>query len=159
MLVPAALYKKQIEEAFAARFYSKEMFLITGCLDNWVPNIAENPDASTCQFVMVSYKGDLLGYLAYSVDWYVSRAYNFGVMSFSPGNPVVGADLFHELERLVSQLHRVEWRMVGGNPVEKSYDTFCEKHGGKKFVLKDAIKDSVGKYHDDVIYEIVSENH
>ena len=45
--------------------------------------------------------------------------------------------------------------MVGGNPVEKHYDKFCKKYHGKKFVLTDAIKDRYGKYHDDIIYEII----
>ena len=45
--------------------------------------------------------------------------------------------------------------MIGGNPVEKHYDKFCEKYNGTKHVLKDAIKDKFGKYHNDVIYEII----
>ena len=49
------------------------------------------------------------------------------------------------------------WRMVGGNPVEKHYDRFCDRYNGKKFVLTDAIKDRYGIYHTDVIYEIVFE--
>ena len=45
--------------------------------------------------------------------------------------------------------------MVGGNPVEKHYDKFCKKYNGKKFILTDAVKDKYGKYHNDVIYEII----
>jgi hypothetical protein len=48
--------------------------------------------------------------------------------------------------------------MVGGNPVERSYDRFCNKYGGTKHVLKDAMKDECGNYHDDIIYEIVFPN-
>lgn len=51
--------------------------------------------------------------------------------------------------------HRIEWRMVGGNPVEKHYDKFCQKYRGKKYVLTDVLKDRCGKYHNDVIYEII----
>ena len=45
--------------------------------------------------------------------------------------------------------------MISGNPVEKHYDKFCEKYGGKKFILADAVKDRQGNYHNDVIYEII----
>lgn len=45
--------------------------------------------------------------------------------------------------------------MIGGNPVEKHYDKFCKKFNGKKLVLTDAVKDRQGKYHEDVIYEII----
>ena len=61
------------------------------------------------------------------------------------------------MEELVSQLHKIEWRMVGGNPVEKHYDKFCFKHNGKKHILKDSIKDADGNYRDDIIYEIIKE--
>ena len=98
----------------------------------------------------------MIGYLSYQVDYYVSKAYNFGLMSFDRGNPVVGKDVFEKLEELVSTMHRVEWRMVGGNPAERSYDKFCEKHSGNKHVLKDSVRDATGNYCDDVIYEIVN---
>ena len=64
--------------------------------------------------------------------------------------------MFNKLEELVSRLHRVEWRMVGGNPAERGYDSFCKRHNGTKHILKDAIKDRNGNYRDDVIYEIVN---
>ncbi len=35
------------------------------------------------------------------------------------------------------------------------YDKMCSHFGGIKHVLKDAIKDRYGHYHDDVIYEII----
>lgn len=46
--------------------------------------------------------------------------------------------------------------MIGGNPAERSYDKFCEKHSGNKHVLKDSVRDATGNYRDDVIYEIVN---
>lgn len=49
----------------------------------------------------------------------------------------------------------VDGEIIGGYPVEKHYDKFCEKYNGTKHVLKDAIKDKFGKYHNDVIYEII----
>ena len=52
----------------------------------------------------------------------------------------------------------MEWRAVEGNPACRSYDRFIAKHGGYKHILKYAIKDRKGKYHDDIIYEIVKED-
>ena len=82
---------------------------------------------------------------------------NFGLYSFDKGNVVVGIDLFKEMERLVNRYHRVEWRMIGGNPVKKHYDRFCAKHGGNVVVLHDVVKDLEGNYLDEYIYEIVKE--
>ena len=49
-----------------------------------------------------------------------------------------------------------EWRAVGGNPACRGYDNFIKRHNGTKHILKDSIKDKNSKYHDDIIYEIVS---
>lgn len=160
MLVPATLYKRELERAFAEYFYKEDMFFLTGDLDNWAPNIPDQSDYCVFQYAIVSNE-KLIGYMEYMVNRYVSKAYNFVIFSFDRENPnpLVGRDVFRELEKLVYMLHRVEWRMVGGNHVEKSYDNFCFRHGGKKHILKDAVRDWKGNYHDDVIYEIVAEGH
>lgn len=157
MLVPAILYKEQIKKEFQKYYYTTDMLYETGCMCNWSPEIAECPSESQFQYAIVDENEKLIGYLGYSVDWYVSKAYNFGLFSFDRGNVLVGRYTFNKLEELASRLHRIEWRMVGGNLTERSYDKFCKKHNGNKHILKDAIKDAEGNYHDDVIYEIVSE--
>ena len=82
---------------------------------------------------------------------------NFGLYSFDKGNPIIGKDILREIRRIIKEFkpHRMEWRMIGGNPVEKHYDTFCKRYNGKKFVLTDVIRDRYGNYHNDVIYEII----
>ena len=55
----------------------------------------------------------------------------------------------------MDKFHRVEWRMVGGNPSERSYDKFLKRHNGNKHILKDSIRDKYGNYRNDIIYEIV----
>ena len=157
MLVPAILYKEQIIKEFQKLYYTEDMMFETGCLNQWCLEIPEAPNEGRFDYAIV-HNDKLIGYLLYQVDYYTSKAYNFGLMSFDRGNITIGKDLFDKMEELVSQLHRIEWRMVGGNPVERSYDKFCEKHNGKKHILKDAIKDVKGNYRDEVIYEIITEN-
>ena len=109
MLVPAILYKEQISKEFQRKFYTEDMFLETGSLYQWSPEILDNPADGQFDYAII-----------------------------------------HN-----NKLNRVEWRMIRGNPAERSYDKFCKKHNGKKHILKDAIKDKQGNYRDDVIYEIV----
>lgn len=156
MLVPAILYKERIVEGFKKYYYTKDMLYETGCICNWSPEIAERPNESQFQYAIVDKNEKLIGYLGYSVDWYVSKAYNFGLFSFDRGNAIVGRDVFDKLEELVSTLHRVEWRAIGGNPACRGYDNFIKMHNGIKHILKDSIRDKDGIYHDDIIYEIVS---
>ena len=114
-------------------------------------------DAVQLGYMLRRMNDGLIGYLSYIVNFYSDCAYNFCLMSFDRGNPVVGKDLFEKMEELVNRFHRVEWRMVGDNPVERHYDKFCKMHNGKKFVLTDCIKDSDGNYRNSIIYEIVKE--
>ena len=78
-----------------------------------------------------------------------------GKIANDRGNPIIGKVLFEKMEELVSTMHRVEWRMIGGNPVERHYDRFCAKYGGAKYILHDSVRDKNGKYHDNVVYEII----
>ena len=155
MLVPAILFKDQITSEFQRIYYTEDMMYLTGCLEQWSPDISTNPEEGKFDFAIVS-NDKLIGYLSYRIDYYCSKAYNFGLLSFDRGNPVVGEELFNKMEELTKKLRKIEWRMVGGNPVEKHYDKFCKKHGGNKHILKDSIRDMNGNYRDDIIYEIIS---
>lgn len=157
ILVAATLYKAEIEREFQKRFYTDDMLFETGSLNNWIPNISVAPDGETYEFAIVD-NNKLIGYLSYYINWYSSCAAQFGLMSFDKGNPVIGLALRQTMNKLLYdyKLHRIEFRMVGGNPVERHYDKFCKRFGGTKHVLKDAIKDRYGNYHDDVIYEIIN---
>lgn len=155
MLVPAILYKEKIIEEFRKYFYTTDMLYETGCVENWIPEIADCPQGWQFQYAIVD-NDKLIGYLEYSVDYYISKAYNFALFSFDRGNILVGRDTFDKLEELVNTFHRVEWRAVGSNPACRGYDNFVKKHNGTKHILKDAIRDKDGNYHDDIIYEIVS---
>lgn len=160
MLIPAIVKKNEILEAFKKCYYTEDMMYETGGLHNWLPNIQEETDSGRFQYAIVNTKKELLGYLDYQIDWYSSCAHNFGLISFNKGNPIIGADLFSELNKMMNEykLHRIEWRMVGGNKVEKSYDRFCKQFNGTKHVLKDVVKDMYGNYHDAIIYEIINTN-
>ena len=155
VLVPAVLYKEQITKEFQKLYYTEDMLFETGCLEQWRPEIEDIPSAGRFDYAIVS-GNKLIGFLSYQVDYYCSSAYNFGLMSFDRGNPIIGRDVFEKLEELVSTLHRVEWRMIGGNPAERGYDAFCERHNGNKHIFKDSIRDAKGNYRNDIVYEIVN---
>lgn len=157
MLLPAILYKSDIISGFQKKFYTEDMLFETGSLDNWIPDIVDEPDAGTHQFAIVDSNKKLVGYLCYSIDWYTSCASRFALMSFDKGNLTVGTAVYTTMKKLIYEykLHRIEFRMVGGNPVERHYDKICSHFKGTKHILKDAIKDRYGHYHDDVIYEII----
>ena len=157
MLIPAILKKEEILHEFQKLQYTDDLMYEVGCCDNYMPDIAEELCKETYQFAIVDSKDKLVGYVSYGIDWYSSQAYRFGLMSFDKGNPLIGRALFEIMENLINKLklHRIEWGMVSGNPVERHYDKFCEKYNGRKIVLRDTLKDRLGEYHDSIIYEII----
>ena len=156
MLVPAIIYKDEIRKAVMKYKYTDDMIYYTGCLGDSTLMIDSEDDGSLYQYAIID-NDRLIGYFTYAINWYSSCARNFGLFSFDRNNRIVGIDIYRELKKIINEyhIHRIEWRMVGGNPVEKHYDKFCNKYHGKKFVLTDAIKDRFGKFHDDIIYEII----
>lgn len=90
MLKPAILYKEQIIKCMQSYFYTDDMLYETGCVENWIPDIADSPSEGDYQWAIVNAKGELIGFLAYRIDFYASRVYNFGLFSFDRGNVVIG---------------------------------------------------------------------
>ena len=64
--------------------------------------------------------------------------------------------LLKKMRELVQSHHRVEWRMIGGNPVKRHYDKFCRRYGGNVVKLHEVVKSPSGKYVDEYLYEIVN---
>lgn len=159
MLMPAILRKDEILHEFQKLQYTDDLMFEVGNIDNYMPRIVEEPDKSTFQFAIVDNKDKLVGYISYEIDWYSSQAYNFGLMSFDRGNPLIGKTLFEVMNNIINNLriHRISWYMVGGNPVERSYNRFCKKYNGRKIILRDVFKDRMGNYHDSITYEIINE--
>lgn len=156
MLKHASLYKTEIERNILNLAYTEEMFLYTGSLGYFMPNL-ENLDDGYRRYAIVDENEKLIGYFTYDIDFYSLSVRNFGLFSFDKGNKIIGIDIYKELKKLINDyhIHRIEWRMVGGNPVERHYDNFLKKYNGNKFILTDAIRDKQGNYHNDIIYEII----
>jgi hypothetical protein len=110
MLVPAILYEEEIKKKFSECFYSRDMMYESGGIGNWCPSIELTQNDGRYQYAIVNSEKKLIGYLDYSIDWYSSCASRFGLMSFDKGNPIVGRDLYHEMQKLIKEyhLHRIE---------------------------------------------------
>lgn len=160
MLKPAIIRREEILAKMYEMFYSDKMFYLSGCNGNWIPNISEDNASSDrrFQYAVVDPDDVLIGFLDYTIDWYGSTAHHFAIVSFDEGNPAFAKDIYSEIIKILKEykLHRIEWRMIAGNHAERGYDSLCKKFNGTKHVLRDAVKDRYGNYHDDIIYEIIN---
>ena len=154
MLKPAILYKEEILEKFKECVYSEDYFLYAGYAHSHELPCLDLKD-NVYQYAMVDKEDKLIGYFAYQVQPETDTVLNFGLYSFDRGNPLVGLDLFNKMEELVNTYRRVEWRVIGGNPVIRHYDKFCKKHNGNKVTLHNVTRDLQGNFRDESIYEIL----
>lgn len=153
MLVPAITKKEDLEELFSAEIYKEDFFYYTGWAHTHeLPDI--KPKNNVYQWAIMDGE-KVVGYLAYDIDLPTDCVCSFGLYSFDRGNPVIGRDLLKEMERLVKTHHRLEWRCIEGNPVERHYAWFCERHGGEVSILHDYCRDMEGHYRDCYIYEVI----
>jgi hypothetical protein len=157
MLGPAILYKNEIEKHFAEVMYSDDYFYYMGYVHGHeLPKV--EPADNVYQWAIVNKDNEVIGWFAYRIDPTSDSVYNFGLYSFDKGNVLVGKDVFEKMEELITKHRRVEWRVIEGNPVIRSYDKLCQRHNGHKAVLHKVAKGPDGMYRNEYVYEILSES-
>lgn len=153
MLESAYLYKNEIEKNFIKLQGTKEIMFYCGSYVGYIPEIRKE----THNQYAITERGKLIGYFTYTLDVYSLCVKDFGLMAFDSNNKRIGLDVYKQIKKLIFEynIHRIEYCMISGNPVEKHYDNFCKRFQGRKLVLKDVFKDEKGVYHDNAIYEIL----
>lgn len=54
MLVPAILFKEQIITEFQRIYFTEDMMYLTGCLEQWSPDISASPEEGKFDFAIIS---------------------------------------------------------------------------------------------------------
>lgn len=159
MLVPAILFKDQIERKFNEQLYTQDFFYYAGYDGaTYIPEIKREDFLFQYAIIDDNKPSDqqLVGYFSYRFDALSDTINNFGLYSFDRGNYIIGRDIIEKMRELVRSHHRVEWRMIGGNPVKRHYDRFCRRYGGNIVKLHEAVRTPSGEYADEYIYEIIN---
>lgn len=157
MLRPAILYKNEIEKHFAEVMYSDDYFYYMGYVHGHeLPEV--KPVDNVYQWAIVNRDNEAIGWFAYRIDPANDSVYNFGLYSFDKGNVLIGKDVFEKMEELIEHHRRIEWRVIEGNPVIRSYDRLCERHNGHKVCFHKITKGPDGMYRNEYVYEILSES-
>jgi hypothetical protein len=113
-------------------------------------------------FVSLDKNNNVIGYILYSLDRSVGSAYDFGAINFSDNKLTFGKDLCQAIDDIFCKfnMQRIEFNVVCGNPIERSYDRMVEKFGGRVVgTRKRAAKLLDNQIYDDKIYEILREDY
>lgn len=158
MLKPAQLYKNQLQKENIKSWYKPEnIFWNGGYGDSQITIKEDNYDGH--QFVSVDEEDNVIGYIAYAIDWSAMSANNFGIINFDKGNLTFVKDLYSAICDLFEKYHmnRIQWFCYADNPAIRGYRNFIKKHGGKECAYyRQHTRLQDGKLHDGVGFEILA---
>lgn len=159
MLKPAQLYQEKLQEENIKSWYKPENFFWNGWYGDSRITIMEN-NYDGHQFVSVDKDDNVIGYIAYNVDWAAMSADRFGIISFNKSSIEFAKDLYKVICDLFNVYHmnRVSWCAYADNPAIRGYRNFIKKHGGRECGYhRQIVKLMDGKLHDSVEFEILAE--
>lgn len=121
-----------------------------------------NGDWDSRQFVSLDAAGTVIGLIGYGIDRTTEIANGFGAINFSDNRITFGIDLAKVIDDIFCKfnMRKLEFSVVGGNPIENSYDKMVSKYGGHiAGVLKQHCKLVDNKYCDNKMYEIFKDDY
>lgn len=159
MLRPAQLYKEKLQVENVKSWYDpKNIFWNDGTGDSQIDIREDNYDCH--QFVSVNKDDNVIGYIAYSIDWSAMSAARFGIISYRKNSIEFARDLYKVICDLfeVYHMNRVSWCAYADNPAIRRYRNFIKKHGGRECGYhRQVTRLQDGKLHDSVEFEILAE--
>lgn len=161
-LVNAKLYEDQIKKKMFEVWYDEKYQYYFGGSQRRDFSIPNNSNDGLCRaFAVLNDKNDLLGVIRYYVDFEAKVAQWFGAINFTDDKITFGRALFQVITDCFIKfgLEVVEWNVICGNPIERSYDRLCNKFGGRIVGIRHKrAMDLSGNIHDEKIYEILRED-
>lgn len=160
MLKPAILYAEQLPKMYQALWFD-EKYKYYNYNPYWYSFTVEDKTWDLHEFVSVSPKGEILGYIHYRIDRITLNCANFGAINFTE-NPLFGKDLLQAIKDIFEHFnfHKLTFGVVIGNPVEKTYDKLCAKYGGRILCIEtEETKLEDNKYYDVKRYEILRKDY
>lgn len=124
--------------------------------------LSDNGDWDSRQFVSLDSDGSVIGLIGYGIDRITEIANGLGAINFSDNKFTFGMDLVNVIDDIFCKfnMRKLEFAVIIGNPIEKSYDRMVTKYGGRIIgISKKHCKLIDNKYYDEKMYEIFREDY
>ena len=160
MIKPAILYKEELPKLYQQIWFN-EKYKYYNYNSNWYTFSVEDNTRNWHEFVSVDKEGKVIGYIHYYIDRMTLNCRSFGAINFTD-NPIFGKDVLQVVKDIFERFnfHKLQFGVVIGNPVEKTYDRLCAKYGGRILCIEQeetTLEDN--KYYDVKRYEILRKNY
>lgn len=166
MLDNAKLHTSELQTLFYKIWYDPKYQYYFGSDYRWSYSQFDNGDGDSArhrEFVSLDKDGNVIGYVGYMINPQLRFAYNFGAINFTDGNKFTFAkDLRQVIDDIFVKfgMETLEFSVICGNPVEKSYDRVVKRAGGRILCQRHArAQDLSGNLCDDKLYEITMQDY
>lgn len=157
MLKPAIIYKEQLE-TLQYQLYFNDKYKYWNCGVYYEPLNIDPNTWNGHQFVSVLNE-EVLGFISYSIARSDDSVYNLSIINFSDNKMTFGRDTGQALKDIFEKygFRKINFEVVIGNPIEKSYDKMIKKYGGRIIgIKKEDVRLIDGKFYDRKMYEILA---
>lgn len=161
MVSLAVKYQEKLKGLFTTTIFDEKYMFYNGC-----SYYDEYKSADTTwnkhEFVSIDSKGNVLGYIKYSIDRDSRNCNNLQIVNFSDNRITFGIDTMTILDEIFTKFkfNKLSYCVVVGNPIEKTYDKLTSKYGGRIVGFKESdVMLMDGKYYDMKMYEILKDNY
>ncbi len=162
-LVNAKLYEEQIKRRLWDVWYDEKYQYFWG--GSWRSDFSLNDNNNEWPrraFAVLDNADELIGYICYSVDTDLRVAQWFGAINFSNDKITFGRALCQVIDDCFIKfgMNVLEWNVICGNPIERSYDRMCQRLGGHIIgVRHNRSRDLAGNPLNEKAYEILREDY
>lgn len=160
MLEPAIKYKDQLEK-LQYDIWFNDKYKYWNCSVYYETMNIDNDTWNRHQFVSV-YHGNVIVYISYNISRSENCAHELSILNFTDNKIVFGRDIGQALKDIFEKFifRKLNFTVVVGNPIEKSYDKMIKKYGGRIVGTKKKDVQLIdGKYYDLKLYEIFADDY
>lgn len=132
MLRPAILHQEDLVQTMINKCWFNEYYKYFNQGWNEVEKIEESTE-KTHQFVSVNKNGQLCGIIFYHIDRRTNSVCGLNAASFRADKLTFAKDLRQAIDDIFCKFNfrKLCFGVVIGNPVERTYDRFIERYGGR----------------------------
>lgn len=159
MLQPAQLYENELQEENIKSWYRPENMFWHDGTGECIIQLPDNNEERHC-FVSIDKNDNVIGYIAYCVNWVSMSANRWGIISFKKGSVEFAKDLYKAISDcfITYHLNRISWSCYEDNPALRGYRNFIKRHGGRECGYhRQVTRLRDGKLHNAVEFEILAE--
>ena len=159
MLKPAILYADQVKQKMYGIWHN-EKYKFYNYYSYWAGYNPKEDTWSANEFVSVNDNDEVIGFIQYEINRSTNSANALGIINFTDDISLTfGKDVLQVLKDIFEKykFHKLSFSVVIGNPIEKTYDKFINKFGGRIVgIAKEHTKLVDGLYYDVKQYEILN---